>query len=334
MALQALAVVGWAFLPGRATLIAASVLSGVGAGFAQITALPFLVVASSEEERTHLFGVQFAVNTLFGVAGSLAGGALPGLLSRPFGIPAEGAAAYRAMLLLALALAVVALVPLALIRGGGTAPRRERRAERGPSTGVAGRLILIQLTIGLGAGVLMPFVNVFYKLRFHVPDPVLGSLFAAASLCIGLGGMGTPLLAERIGKVRTMVAMQSLSIPFLFLMGFSPVFALSATGYLVRTALMNMGVPVFNAFAMGAVPDRTRAITASLLTLGWNAGWGVSAWASGWVQMQFGFGPVFLVTACFYSLSILMMYLFFRGMSEIRPAADREDVLLDEEHPS
>ena len=331
MALQAAGLAGWVFLPARASLVAASALWGLGGALAQISVLPFLVVSSTEKERTHLFGVQFALNTLFGVAGSLAGGVLPRLFSLALGVPAEGAAAYRVMLLLAMGLAVLALVPLAMIRGGGTSPIEGKAGELGSRAGIVGRLVLIQLTVGLGAGILMPFVNVFYKLRFHVPDPLLGSLFAAVSLCIGLGGIAAPFLAERFGKVRTMVLMQTASIPFLLLMGFAPLFALSATGYLVRTALMNMGSPIFNAFAMGTVPDRSRAITASLLTLGWNAGWGLSAWVSGRVQMRFGFSPIFLVTASFYSLSILMMYVFFRRVQEPGELADREDVLLDEE---
>ncbi len=332
MALQAAALGGWAFLKTPAALVAASALSGLGGALTQISVLPFLVVSSSETERTHLFGVQFSLSTLFGVAGSLTGGALPRLLSSIFGIPAEGAAAYRAMLLVAMGLAALALVPLCAIRGGGTAPAPGKAGRLGSQAGVALRLVLIQLCVGLGAGVLMPFVNVFYKIRFHVPDPLLGALFAGSSLCIGLGSAAVPFLAERLGKVRTMVLMQALSIPFLVLMGFSPVWAFSATGYLVRTALMNAGAPIFNAFAMGAVPERARPVASGLLVLGWNAGWGLSAWVSGRIQMTFGFSPIFLVTASLYSISILMMYLFFRRTPEIPVSKDREDLLLDEEH--
>ena len=332
MAFQTAALGGWAFLPGPVPLVTASVLSGLGGALTQISVLPFLVVSSSEKERTHLFGVQFALSTLFGVAGSLAGGALPRLLSSALRIPAEGAAAYRAMLLAAMGLAALALLPLSLIRGGGTAPATGKAGKLGSQAGIVGRLVLIQLCVGLGAGVLMPFVNVFYKIRFHVSDPLLGALFAAASLCIGLGSVAVPFLAERLGKVRTMVLMQALSIPFLVLMGFAPLLALSATGYLVRTALMNLGAPIFNAFAMGAVPECARAVASGLLVLGWNAGWGLSAWMSGRVQMAFGFSPLFLMTASLYSISILMMYFFFRRTQDIPAPKDREDLLLDEEH--
>lgn len=331
MALQMVAIAGWALLPGRGALVAASALSGLGISLSSISLPPFLVVSSREKERTHLFSVQFALNTLFGVAGSLAGGVLPQLFSSAFGIPAEGAAAYRATLLLAMGLAALAFLPLVLIRGGGTAPIAEKPGKLGAHAGVARRLLLIQVAVGLGAGILMPFVNVFYKLRFHLPDPLLGSLFAAASLCIALGGTAVPLLAERLGKVRTMVLLQSLSIPFLVLMGFSPVFSLSAMGYLVRTALMNMGSPVFSSFAMGAVPERSRALVSSLLVLGWSAGWGVSAWVSGRVQVGYGFSPIFLVTASLYALSIAMTYLFFRRTKEESEPEKAEAVLSDEQ---
>ena len=88
------------------------------------------------------------------------------------------------------------------------------------------KLVFTELAISLGAGLLMPFVNVFYKLRFALPDHVLGGLFAASSLAMGLAVMLVPLWVRRMGKVKTIVLTQVLSLPFLLLMGFSPVFTL------------------------------------------------------------------------------------------------------------
>jgi predicted MFS family arabinose efflux permease len=50
--------------------------------------------------------------------------------------------------------------------------------------------------------------------------------------------------------------------------------------------------------------------------LAWNAGWAVSAWVSGYIQLAAGFTPLFAITATLYSVSILMTHLSFRNVGE------------------
>lgn len=114
-------------------------------------------------------------------------------------------------------------------------------------------------------------------------------------------------------------------------MGFSPIFALSAGSYLVRTALMNMNAPVLAAFAIGIVPGRLRPITSSLLVLAWNAGWAASAFVSGRLQTRIGFSPIFLATGSLYLLTALLIYRFFLTTPEVAETKIAEAVLIDEE---
>ena len=330
--LQIVALLGWAFLVSKTTLILASAFSGLGSSLIWISSSPFMVASSTPKERTHLFSVQFGLNTLAGVVASLIGGILPRVFACLFHLPLEGTSVYRGILLIAMGLTSLSLLPLAAIRGHGrVVPTAKGREGMGKYRPIVGKLILTQITVSLGAGLLMPFVNVFYKLRFEIPDHLLGSLFAASSLSMGLAVLIVPLLAERVGKVRTVVLTQALSLPFLFLMGFSSIFSLSAAGYLVRTALMNMSAPVFSAFAMGVVPERLRPLTSSLLVLAWNVGWAVSAFTSGRLQVKVGFAPIFFITASLYLLSCCLIYRFFHWVREEEPTEITEAVLRDEE---
>ena len=134
-----------------------------------------------------------------------------------------------------------------------------------------------------------------------------------------------------MGKVKTIVLTQVLSLPFLFLRGFSPIFALSVSSYLMRTALMNMSAPVLAAFAMEIVPAPLRPITSSLLVLSWNGGWAISAHASGKLQVRTGFSPIFLITGSLYLLTALLTYRIFHRTREIEETTIAEAVLVDEE---
>ncbi len=315
LAVYGMAQLAWVLYPTRPILIVASIVSGLGGVLISVVASPLMVAVSTEKTRTHLFGVQFALNTFASVVASFLGGQLTKVL----GIGAAGSSAgYRGVLLIATAVALLAFIPILRLRGMSPAPRAERpaRGHWRPYRPLLVKLLAIQLVGALGAGMTMPFLNVFFRLRFHIPDATLGLVFAVSSLLTGCAGIIAPWAAGRLGKVRAIVLSQALSIPLLLAMGLVPVFGASAGTFLVRTALMNMSSPVFAAYSMGIVPTNVRPLAASLLMLAWNAGWAISAWISGHVQLAAGFTPLFIITATLYSVAIVMTYVFFRHVAE------------------
>ena len=74
---------------------------------------------------------------------------------------------------------------------------------------------------------------------------------------------------------------------------------------------MNMGGPVYNAFVMEHVEPKSRAMVASLTSMAWNFGWAFSPSVSGWLQVNYGFGPVYLSVIVIYSLSVFLYWKFF-----------------------
>jgi MFS family permease len=316
-ALAAIALLGCALLPNEGILIAASILSGFGFALISVGSSPLMVAISTEKTRTHLFGVQFALSTFAGVLANLVGGYLPLALRAIAPDFLAGLSAYRGVLLVSMALTLTALYPIARLRGlhgarKETLKARDVRAHRS----VLAKILAIEITGSFGAGMLMPFLNVFYRLRFALPDPALGAIFAASSLFTGVAAILAPLAAARMGKIRAIVLTQALSIPFLLAMGFIPNAGVSATSFLIRTALMNMSSPLLPAYIMGIVPGELRPLTASLVMLAWNAGWALSSWISGHIQVAAGFSPLFLITAGFYVTSIVLTYVFFRRTGE------------------
>lgn len=315
---QIVAFLGWSLLPARFTLLLASALFGAGYCLISVNAAPFMAAITTPAKRTVLFSMQFSLNTLAGVVASGIGGVLPSFFARVFGAPAEGAMTYRVVLLIAMGVTVLSLVPLVLLRGersptSSASAFSERDTRHQP---IVIKLTVAQFIIALGAGILIPFINVFYKLRFELPDPVLGGLFAISSLAMGLSALFVPMLVKRLGKIRTMILTQLFSIPFLIFMGFSASFSLSAFGYLMRTALMSMNLPIFSAYAMGIVSERLRPITSSLLVLSWNGGWAAGSFVSGHIQSKIGFSLVFLSTAFLYLITSSIVYVFFHSIDD------------------
>lgn len=306
------AIVVW---PNQEMLYAMNIVSGVGQSLGAVTMAPFLMENSGEQERTYLFSFSSGLQMAMASVGNWIGGYLPTWVSMTRDVPAISSEAYAgALMVVALAIGL-ALIPLALLR----IPRQER-SERSVFAPVRyfaekprllGKMILPMLVTSIGAGLIMPFMNVFFRQVHNQPDPIIGSLFAWGSLAMGIGLLIAPPLADRMGKIQLVVASQALSIPFLIILGFSPIFWLSTIAYYIRLALMNMSSPVYQTFVMEHVEPSARATVASLVSMAWNFGWAFSPTISGYLQVRYGFGLPFMGTIILYTISTVMYWAFF-----------------------
>ena len=322
MSASIMAIVIW---PSQETLYGMNVVSGIGQSLGAVTMAPFLMENSGEKERTYLFSFSSGLQMAMASVGNWIGGYLPTWIGTTRGLPVVSSEAYAGALMVVSLTIAVGLLPLMLLR----TPRLKvseksvfapiTYASKNPT--LLGKMILPMLVTAIGAGLIMPFMNVFFRQAHHQPDPVIGSLFAWGSLAMGLGLLLAPPLADRMGKIQLVVVTQALSIPFLIILGFSPIFWMSAFAYYIRLALMNMSSPIYQTFVMEHVEPSARATVASLVSMAWSFGWAFSPTISGYLQVQYGFGPPFLGTIILYTISTIMYYVFFlRGRDRRNPA--------------
>jgi MFS family permease len=317
--------------PRQEIFYAMNVLSGLAQSLAAVTMSPFLMENSGEQERTYLFSFSSGLQMAMASAGNWIGGYLPTWVAQVRNILGDlnstptSSLAYGGSLQIIGLVYMTSLIPLLLIHS----PRsgRSERTVFAPVTYATkhpvllGKLILPMLLTSIGAGLVMPFMNVFFRVVYNQSDPVIGALFAWGSLAMGIGLLIAPPLAERMGKIQLVVISQGLSIPFLILLGFSPIFWLSAGAYYVRLALMNMSSPVYQTFVMENVEPTARATVASLVSMAWNFGWAFSPTISGWMQVRYGFGPPFVGTIVLYILSVGLYWAFFWRKQKASTAA-------------
>jgi MFS family permease len=319
-----LAIVVMVIWPTQGILLAMNVVFGISQSLAGVTMSPFLMENSGERERTYLFSFGQGLQMVSASVGSWIGGYMPTWVSLQLNTSPTSSQAYAGALLAIAAFSALALLPLLLIRMPRLGPSERtifapvKYAVQNPKK--LTMLILPMLVTSIGAGLIMPFMNVFFRQVYHQPDPVIGTMFAWGSLSMGIGLLIAPPLADRMGKIKLVVITQGLSIPFLILLGFAPWFWVSAAAYFVRVALMNMSGPVYQTFVMENVEPSARATVASLVSMSWNFGWAFSPTISGWLQVRYGFGPPFLGTIILYVLSVYLYWVFFwRGARQTAP---------------
>ena len=270
---------------------------------------------STEVERTYLFSISSGLRMAAFSVGDWIGGYLPTWFGGLLNVGTVSSTAYTWAISVAGVLVILAVIPRVFIKRN-LLPINERAifaplsfARKNP--GMLTKLLLPMFVTSIGAGLIMPFMNIFFSKVHHQPDPVIGVMFAWGSLAMGVGLLLAPAFADRFGKLKIIFLTQALSIPFLILLGFSPIFGLSALAYYVRLTLMNMSSPIYQTFVMEQVDSESRAMVASLNSMVHSFGRAFSPIVSGWSQVQYGFGPSFIGTISLYILAIGMYYFFF-----------------------
>jgi MFS family permease len=290
---------------------------------------PFMMKVSDEKSRDLLFSLSFGVFPLASTLGNALAGVLPDFFSRIFNLPQQSAAAYQAVLIVSVASSFLVLLPILFIKEPPTVNHTPevpiKHANFSSIWGILKRPLTIQLALpvlvtGIGAAMVVPYLNVFFSERYHMSDQALGILFAVSSLMIGVATFFGPRLVSVLGgKIRMIVLTQSSSLAFLVMLGFSPLGWLAVIGFLMRGMLMNMAAPLFDAYAMERTTETEQGTINSLRNWAWNVGWAVGPYLSGIIQQRYGFSPLFVITTVLYGVATLLTWVFFRNKQRLSP---------------
>jgi predicted MFS family arabinose efflux permease len=263
---------------------------------------------STPQERPYLFSMQFALMLFAGVIGNTLSGFLPGIIESA-GLVSY--VTYRYTLLIFSVLVLAAVIPFSLIKQ--KPPRYTTRFKIRSSRTIA-NLFLPNLIVGIGAGLSIPFMNLYFSDVFKTPAYMIGIFYSLQQVLMIMGLLVAPVIAERIGKIRTVVASQVISIPFLIILGTTHYLTLAVLSFLARAAFMNMAQPLYINFAMEKVHHEDQPLTNALLTIAFTAGWGASANFGGYLIEHFSYTQPFIATSIFYLISTAITFYLFRNV--------------------
>lgn len=178
------------------------------------------------------------------------------------------------------------------------------------------RLLMPGFFVGMGAGLTIPYLNLYFKNEFLLGDSFIGLIFALGQIGTFLGMVSGPAVATRLGKAKTIFLMQAISVPFILVLTYLRFLPAVIVAFVVRQSLMNMSSPISDNFALEQVPPNQQHLMNALRMLNWTGSWMVSARISGGLIATRGFAPSFTLTAGLYALSSALFWAFF-----LRPGA-------------
>ncbi|MCK6479030.1 MAG: MFS transporter [Planctomycetes bacterium] len=296
-------------------LLLSAIHFGVGALFTVhwVAEGPFFLQSEGPGSRTELFGIAHALETVATILTAWGTGALAEALAARLGSESDG---LRWALAAAGGASLLALLPYARIRAPPAAgPRRGWREYVVPrQAGLVLRLTLPAFLVGCGAGLTIPFLNLYFRDRFGVGPRGIGGLFSVSQLLMVGGFLAGPILARRFGHVRAIVATELLSLPFFLLLAVTDRLEVAAGAFWMRAALMNMNHPVAAAFAMESVDEDQRAVLNSVRSFAWNLSWMVTAALGGWIIKETGgYAASMFATIGLYLAAAGSFWWWFRG---------------------
>jgi len=324
-----ISMLGMVVFPFTFSLITFRMIAAISMSMRQVAVAPFLMRNTTSDERQWVFSFNFGMITLASFLGNLLGGILPTWLGNLFGAGPTDTLSYQLSLGSMMLVTILSVGPLTMIR---MPPRDKNRVIELPWVQLwqhgrkLAKYLLPQVIIGLGAGLMMPFMNIYFRTVYKKPDPVIAIVFAIGGLAMGVAQFLGPPLAEKYGKINAVILTQALSVPFLLTLGIGAYlvtgeianttvwFLIAGVAYIFRLALMNLSNPIYQTFVLEHVPEKTQALTMSLSSLSFQFGWFIMPQLSGWLQVTFGgfgFVPVFFMVAFFYVLAIGLEWVFF-----------------------
>ncbi|MBW6457726.1 MAG: hypothetical protein K0B52_01045 [FCB group bacterium] len=175
------------------------------------------------------------------------------------------------------------------------------------------RGLLPMFIIAVGAGLTIPFMNLFFHSVFDLDSDAFAVMGSIAAVLVFAGGMLTPVLRRKLGYGLSIGITQFTAIAFLLFLastqlyserGFAMWFAAGA--FIIRQPLMNMASPITSELVMKYVGPRNRELISAIETGLWNASWFISAKIFQLLRgMDLPYYKIFIITATLYSVGTL-----------------------------
>jgi predicted MFS family arabinose efflux permease len=153
--------------------------------------------------------------------------------------------------------------------------------------------------------------------RFAMTIEAVGIFFFAANLLGSMSQFVSAALADRIGRIRTMVYTHLPSNALLLLAALMPNAALTIVFLLLRASLSQMDVPARQSYVMAMVPAEERAAAASVTNVPRSLASAMGPVPAGWMLDATNFGWPLICAAVLKVMYDLLLLLQFGSVAPV-----------------
>jgi MFS family permease len=310
-------------------IIAAVVIANVGAGGSGAggqgggpmspVEQALLAEKCTPENRNRIFGVNAFVGSIMGSLGALLSG-LPEHLQEHWGWATV--ASFKPLFALTILFSIVLIFAYSRIdeHHVRVTQQQEKRSPAKRLDGFVIKMSLLGMIDNLGGGLISPLMSYWFFLRYGVELKSLGILFFLSYLLAALSFLTAPIIARKIGLVRTISVSHGAASVIYLLLPLAPTFSIAAGLTVLRSFLAYMDVPLRSSFVMGVVRPENRGSAAGITSLSRHVPVAISPTLSAYLMQSFTLNvPIFLGGILQLSHDCIFYYLF----RDVNPPEER-----------
>ncbi len=285
-------------------------LWGLSYGFMQVLALPFILRNTSTENQTSAISLSYATYSI----AMIASGILIFILSK---INENYFNEFRCLVILSI-LSTFSLYFVFKMKKEEVIPNYEgKRRDLGNfDWKVIAFAMTPSLMLAIGAGLTIPFINLFFYKVFKMNSDTFAIINAFSSITVALAALLVPHIKNKYGYKIAITRTQTIAVVSLALLACTEYFQTSLYAYylaifffLLRQPLMNMAAPVASELVMSYVGPKNQEIISALTASIWSGSWFFSAIIFRILRHQgFAYANVFLITAAIYAFAVIWYY--------------------------
>ena len=224
------------------------------------------------ENRNQIFAINSCAGSIMGSLGALASG-LPQYLQETWGWSAV--ASYKPLFALTIVFSGLLLFVYSAISEAHQPRKAQKKISKATGMFVT-KLSMLAVVDNFGAGMAGALVPYWFYLRFGVELKSLGIIFFASYFLAALSFLSAPVIARKIGVVKTMAFSHGLASIIYLTLPLAPTLILAAALIVLRSFFAYMDNPLRASFTMAMVRADERGSAAGVTSLARIVPYGIS----------------------------------------------------------
>jgi MFS family permease len=286
------------------------VLWGVVFTSFQVSSLPFVMRNTSVKNQSHAISLNYATHSF----GTIISGILIYSISQIVIDIDEG----KILILIAL-ISYVGIYFLSQLKVDKIIVKKDNVGIQLSSYNwsVLLKALIPTFIIAIGAGLTIPFINLFFFHIYGLDSSQFAVVGTIASILVAIMALLVPKVKNRLGFKKGITITQSLAVLALVALATTEFYAdhwwalpLALFCFWMRTPLMNMAAPMTSELTMNYVGKQNQEILSAVTAAVWSGSWYFSSQIFRYLKsMDLPYAYIFYITAVLYALGVFSYYL-------------------------
>lgn len=182
------------------------------------------------------------------------------------------------------------------------------------------KAIFPTLIIAVGAGLTIPFINLFFFHNFQIDSSGFAVIGGIASILVAILSLLVPNLKSKLGFQKGITYVQTIAVIALVALATTEFFKdywwglpLAIMCYWVRTPLMNMAAPMTSELTMNYVGEKNQEMLSAIIAAMWSGSWFFSSQIFRFLKAEgLPYSHIFYITAVLYAFGVFMYSLLIK----------------------